>query len=215
MKAKIYLNRDSIETWGYVRANDYYGRRGANTDKPGYWINSELLIAELPPAAVINEIPYMVSMPLDLRGPIYKNAPNLPNRFIESIDYWGKYPKQDISGRFYQPAKHAYMLNPELIEKYEYGTIFEDDKSFDPMISEGLVIHISFDPRELVELRDNEFVEIEVPIDSTQLKEGNIFDIMYPDTSEKIYLNVGDMKKAPEFYIDLIRYELIDYGYYY
>jgi hypothetical protein len=76
----------------------------------------------------------------------------------------------------------------------------------------------------LVDAADNDFVSVVLPIDDDVLgldNGGFLAESVYNVTSprvERIFLRVADIKRSPDpqrIYIDILRYEELDYGFYY
>jgi hypothetical protein len=115
--------------------------------------------------------------------------------------------------------ERALMRGEELEDK-------EDDNGH-LLITEGQVIHLTNLP-EIIEqnnLEPHQFIRIDVPL-FTNAEEGPEGDFIPGSTQyefnsenfETIFLKVSDILASPDpenVYIDLLRYEMYDYGYYY
>lgn len=236
-QAKIYLDRESFEGVQKVKGADYYERTDEDfeQDFPGYALVTDLEYEVLPegtvPALRINTdlIDFYrdyVTFPSDLRGCIFENAPNLPEKYAETIAYWGKKVEapSDTGAVYYQNPLNSYMV--ELPDSDEEG----EKLPMDALVSEGVVVHIK-DLGELIavnQLDPEQFIEIGLPVDhnifgdeemNTEVNNPD-YEYKVEDTGrrEHIFLKVSDILNSPDcqnVYINVLRYELMDYGYYY
>lgn len=183
-----------------------------------------------------NKVRYYVEVPQDLRGPIFSEAPNLPPNFITSIAYWGRtrLPPHDDCMVYFQPPGHDYMIERHYDKEGWDDT--EPDDIKDEVISEGIVVQVrvASSVEELSHFNPDSFLAVEIPIDLTclglseyyghwsptpfvkEIEKPQRWDVVY--LKEKIYLKIGDIIGAEDpfnMYMDLLRYELYDYGYYY
>lgn len=207
--------------------------------RAGYYLKNanELNIAVLPHGAKIavhvtpaNSTLYNrhIALPPELRGCIFEKAPRLPNRYAEIVTYWsGKTVNAKDGGAVYfQNPANEYMVDLTAIGK---GS---DDQSqndaiadMDDLLSEGVVISITGLGAVIAHLPLSQFVEIEVPVDESILgtetgkfRSTKAYDLQNNKRSERFFLRILDILRSPDpdhIYIDLLRHELLDYGYFY
>jgi hypothetical protein len=154
-----------------------------------------------------------ISTPEEFQYCIFEKAPNLPLLYKENIEYWGGYeieiPVVDTGCIFYQDStgKHEYFIE---MDEYE-GTIT------DKLISSGIVVKIE-NALDTAKANSSSFFKISVKVPF------HLFDDDISEASriahriEIFYLYAMDIINSPtpnEIYIDLLRYELLDYGWYY
>lgn len=95
----------------------------------------------------------------------------------------------------------------------------------DALLSEGVVVRIAELGRALGSAPDAGFVEIEIPLDDAMLALDNpefLTSQLYAQStgqrSECIFLSVADIRRSPDpdqIFVDALRYEELDYGFYY
>ena len=94
----------------------------------------------------------------------------------------------------------------------------------DALVSEGIVVSITGLDHRLANASDDDFVSIILPIDSALvcLDNGDFLTRkpygVEANRAEQIFLKVRDIKQSPDpasIYIDILRYEELDYGFYY
>jgi hypothetical protein len=232
--AKIYIASDALETIETLKGKSYYDRTDepADLERPGIALHPMLSYDALPDGVMLalsintNKIDFYrdyVQFPRELRGCIFEKAPNLPEKYAESIKYWGDRkvaPPDDIRAVYFQNSLNSYMVQ---LPDSDAGNE-EDNAAMDVLVSEGVVVHIK-DLGELIAvnmLEPDNFIEIGIPIDPEVFDE-EIYNISHEYAienvpMEKIYLKVSDVLASPDcqnVYINILRYELMDYGYYY
>jgi hypothetical protein len=169
-----------------------------------------------------------VSFPTELRGCIFERAKHLPTPDYPSIvAWWSGTPFNSNSdcAAYYQCPAQRYEVNlsaldasPELISKQDSTPLI------DALVSEGVVVSIAGLGDSLSDAADNDFVSVVLPIDDDLLgldNGGFLAEKPYKVTSERaerIFLRVADIRRSPDpqrIYIDILRYEELDYGFYY
>ncbi len=234
MSAIIYVTNEAFATLQRIKDLDYYDRsvlieeEPALAEAPGFYLKNakKMNFAPLPSEA---DIAVVVSpdsaqgvrlcLPTELRGCIFEKAPYLPEGYADIVTYWsGETFNPNTSGAVYFQAK----LN-------EYCVDLGSDASSDPVIndqllSEGVVVSITGLSSILQGLPRESFIQISVPLDTSMLgiEQGNFlsskeYDIR-SDQTDTIFLKVADVLDSPNpdcVYIDLLRHELLDYGYWY
>jgi hypothetical protein len=234
--ANIYLSKEAAEGLDNL-STDFYDRTRESklfeADAPDpkfpdwYFFNWQNLKYEaLPDNAKIVKPSHnlVVEIPDDLRGCIFEGAPNLPPMYAENINYWGrnrvKEVGEDTGMIYYQATGHSYMIpiNWDLDEE----DLAKEPAMNTKLISESIVVKIVGLGYECGSVAEDYYVQIDVPVAKGALEEGAIFDgyELVEGITEfmTIYLKVEDVLHSPtpnEIYIDLLRYELLDYGYYY
>ncbi len=161
----------------------------------------------------------IVTMPANLRGCIFEGAPNLPDKYSEIVRYWsGDTMNVSTSGAaYFQCSLNEYMvdLGPDPVDAPVIN---------DRLLSEGIVVAVCGLADRLVGVSSDAYVEIRFPIDPDML--GNEPDAFRSKGdygrsskgSDRVFLKVADILASPDpdhIYIDLLRNELIDYGYWY
>ena len=228
MQATIYVTAEAYQTAQMIKDLDYNDRMNLCdeiadlAERPGYHLKNanKLKLAPLPEKANIIRLDTLeVSMPANLRGCIFEKAPNLPSDYADIVGYWsGKTVNTNTSGAVYfQCPLNEYMV--DLGHNACDAPIVNDR-----LLSEGVVVAISGISEILTNLTPEDFIEIRVPIDLGMLGiEGCSFgtgaaykanDGIY----ELVYLKVADILASPDkdqVFIDLLRHELLDYGYWY
>lgn len=240
MFATIYVTPQSFATMTLIAPLDYYDRVTLSdnpaTDpsgREGYYLKnlSHLAVSILPDNAHIavhlNAGAPQVSFPTELRGCIFEHAPRLPSNYQRIVAYWSGTPinADDDCAIYYQCPTQRYevpMANPEC----SFDSIGPQDyaRPIDALVSEGVVVSIVGLGALLAEAADDDFVSVILPIDDDLLgldNGGFLAESAYKVTStrtERIFLRVGDIRRSPapqSIYIDILRYEELDYGFYY
>lgn len=240
MPATIYVTPQSFATMALIAPLDYYDRVTLSDDpatdpsgREGYFLKnlSHLAVSVLPDDAHIavhlNAGAPEVSFPTELRGCIFEHAPHLPLNYQRIAAYWSGAPinVDDDCAIYYQCPAQRYevpMANPEgnpgLI------ALQNNTRPIDALISEGVVVSIVGLGALLADAADDEFVSVVLPIDDDLLgldNGGFLAESVYKVTSrrtERIFLRVADIRRSPDpqsIYIDILRYEELDYGFYY
>ena len=228
MQATIYVTHEAYETAQMIKDLDYYDRMDLCddipdlSDRPGYHFKNanKLKMAPLPESAnIIRPDSLQVSMPANLRGCIFEKAPNLPDGYADIVGYWsGVTVNTNTSGAVYFQCP----LNEYMVDLGHAGC--EVPIINDRLLSEGVVVAVSGFSELLLKLTPEDYIEVEVPLDSSMLDiESCSFQTKadYDVTKgrfEVVYLQVADILAAPDsnrIYIDLLRHELLDYGYWY
>lgn len=240
MPATIYVSPASLATMTLIASLDYYDRVTLSDDpatdpshREGYYLKnlSHLAVSALPDDANIvcqlNAGAPEVSFPAELRGCIFERAPCLPPNYQSIITYWSGAPlnADDDCAIYYQCPAQRYevpLANPD--DSSEVTCSWNSARPFDALVSEGVVVSIAGLGTLLSNASDDDFVSVALPIDDDLLgldNGGFLAEKPYDVTStraERIFLRVGDIRHAPDpqcIYIDVLRYEELDYGFYY
>lgn len=240
MPATIYVTPQSFATMTLIAPLDYYDRVTLSdnpvTDpsgKEGYYLKnlSHLAVSILPDnahiAVSIKAGAPEVSFPTELRGCIFEHAPHLPPNYQRIVAYWSGAPinADDDCAIYYQCPAQRYEVpmatsegNADLIAPQAHT------RPIDALVSEGVVVSIVGLGALLADAADDDFVSVVLPIDDDLLgldNGGFLAESVYKVTSkrtERIFLRVADIKRSPDpqsIYIDILRYEELDYGFYY
>ena len=217
--SKLYLNQMMIAA---IKDMPEYYERGDSNPLLFPFYNQKI---EYNPIGDISKLDIIacarpVIIRYDLSGIIFEDGKNLPDTFKEVIRYWdgkriiGEYNDSMV---YCQNPLHEYMVDlPEA----------DDTVNNTEVLAEGYVIHISELNTELSDCDRNAFVMVNVGINLNVLagedaypvcSDGNDITVNSNETLT-VYLKVSDILDSPDpsnIYIDLIRYEMMDYGYYY
>jgi hypothetical protein len=245
MRATIYVSQEAWALCQALKDIDYYDRcvlsDDAATDptgKDGYYLKNanKLKLAPLPANAQIilrihpGDAIYskMVNMPVDLRGVIFEHAPHLPDRYAEIIRYWtGETVNSNVgNAAYYQNPAHAYDIDLSTVDAdHELFSQKKSSPAVDALISESVVVSIAGLDGATAGAAGTDFVEIELPIDEGMLcldngafmtKKG--YEQRAAERTERIFLLVSDIRNSPDparIFADVLRYEELDYGFYY
>lgn len=245
MTATIYVTKEAWATSQLIKDLDYYDRCELSdteatdlTCKEGYYLkNANLMrIAPLPDDARIvlrlrpedSELySRHVSLPAFLRGCIFEKA-KVPERYAEIIRYWsGETLNSNVgNAAYYQSPALSYEV--DLSALHANPDLFSQRRStpeIDALLSEGVVVFISGLGNLLADVPNDAFVEVTIPIDDAMLglDNGNFmteksYDLRPSSRVERIFLLVSDIRNSPDpnrIYADAVRYEELDYGFYY
>jgi hypothetical protein len=245
MTVTIYVTKEAMTTVLKIKDLDYYDRcclaDNETTDltcKEGYYLKTthKLNLAPLPEDALLvarlrtSDADYSerVSIPANLRGCIFEKAPNLPLRYKEIIEYWSADPLNTNAGGaiYYQNPMNAYMVDLAPLDAANAaGSYGGNVPGMDALVSEGVVVHIEGLGKALGSAPDEGFVEIEIPLDDAMVAldnpeflTGRPYAQLTGQRSERIFLKVSDIRSSPEpdqIFVDALRYEELDYGFYY
>lgn len=240
MPATIYVTPQSFATMILIAPLDYYDRVTLSDDpatdpsgREGYYLKnlSNLTVSVLPDnariAVQLNAGAPEVSFPTELRGCIFEHAPHLPSNYQRIVAYWSGAPinADDDCAIYYQCPAQRYEVptaNPQgetdLIAPQDYA------RPIDALVSEGVVVSIVGLGALLADAADDDFVSVVLPVDDDLLgldNGGFLAESVYKVTStrtERVFLRVADIRRSPDpqsIYIDILRYEEVDYGFYY
>ena len=148
-----------------------------------------------------------VSFPEQLRGCVFQKSPHLPPRYKEVIEYWSGEPLNTNAGgaAYYQNPLNSYTVDLSPLDAaHEAGDYSGNVTTMDALLSEGVVIHIVGLGKMLSNASDEEFVEIEIPLDEPLLAldnpgflTGKPYDCATDQRSERIFLKVSDIRRSP------------------
>jgi hypothetical protein len=241
MPATIYVTPASLATMTLLAPLDYFDRLALSdspasdpTRREGYFLKN---LAYLSAVSVLPEGAHIalqldagaaeVCFPTELRGCIFERGAQLPPNYQSIIAYFSGSPTNSNAdcAAFYQcPAQRyevslaALEANPELISRRNSTPLI------DALLSEGVVVSIAGLGGLLTDAADDDFVSVVLPIDDDLLgldNGGFLAEKSYNVTSERaerIFLRVSDIRLSPDpqrVYIDILRYEELDYGFYY
>jgi hypothetical protein len=201
----------------------------------GDWLNLQVLPEGANVGLQINtkRLDYyadLVEFPNDLSMCIFSRAPGLPDKYAEIMAFWSRpaWTPSDTGAKYYQNESHSYMVNLDSDDCDDEDVIENEDGTVtvleDQLLSESIVVHIKELGRLIGEhnLDPEQFIEIGIPIDPDVLSEdGSPNFLTYnkqSDRFDRIFLQVKDVMASPDpenIYIDLLRHEMLDYGYYY
>jgi hypothetical protein len=245
MTVTIYVTKQAMATILKIKDLDYYDRcclaDNEATDltrKEGYYLKTthKLNLAPMPEDVLLvaslrtSDADYSerVSIPASLRGCIFEKAPNLPPRYKEIIKYWSGEPLNTNAGGavYYQNPMNAYAVDLAPLDvANDAGNYGGNVAGMDALLSEGVVVHIAGLGKALGGASDEGFVEIEIPLDDAMLALDNpefLTGRPYAQSTgqryERIFLKVADIRRSPDpdqIFVDALRYEELDYGFYY
>ncbi len=234
MSAIIYVTPVAFATLQRIKDLDYYDRsllieeEPAIAEAPGFYFKNakKMNFAPLPLNADIAAVitadstsNIQLSFPAELRGCIFEKAAYLPEHYAEIVTYW--------SGETFNPATSGAVYFQCKLNEYcvDLGTdAMSDPVINDHLLSEGVVISINGLSSVIEGLSRESFIEIAIPLDTSMLgiEQGNFlsskeYDV-HSDHVDTVFLKVADILDSPDpdhIYIDLLRHELLDYGYWY
>jgi hypothetical protein len=240
MPATIYVTPASLATMTLIAPLDYYDRVTLSDDpatdlthREGYYLKniSHLAVSVLPDSAhIILQLDAgapEVSFPAELRGCIFEGSPHLPPDYQNIVAYWSGAPinADDDCAIYYQCPAQRYevpLTTPD--DGSALGGAWDGAQPVDALVSEGVVVSIAGLGALLSDAADDDFVSVALPIDDDLLgldNGGFLAESVYNVTSgriERIFLRVADIRRSPDpqrIYIDILRYEELDYGFYY
>jgi hypothetical protein len=246
MTTTIYTTAEALATVLAIKDLDYYDRCSLSdndatdlTHNAGYYLKNanKLNWAALPDdSAVVARVlakdqgiyAAHVSIPANLRGCIFENAPNLPPLYKQIIEYWSGEPLNTNAGgaAYYQNPMNAYEIDLSPLDaEHEAGNFGGNVAAIDALLSEGVVVSIIGLGSLTRHAGDDDFVEVEIPIDGALLFLDNpdfrtqrAYNRTPSERTERIFLKVADIRKSPDparIFVDALRYEELDYGFYY
>jgi hypothetical protein len=240
MPATIYVSQASFDTMALIAPLDYYDRCTLSdvpetdpTGRPGYYLKnlSHLAVSVLPEGAHIalhlHAGDNAVSFPTELRGCIFENAPSIPPDYHTIISYWSGAPVNSNAGgaAYYQcPAQKYFVSLTALDADPDLVSSWKSTPLIDALVSEGIVVSIAGLNSKLANASEDAFISITLPIDNDLvcLDNGGFLTSQSYRTettrAEHIFLKVADVRQSPNpdaIYIDILRFEELDYGMYY
>src|SRR5476649_2960455 len=244
MQATVYISTEAMATVSAIINLDYYDRVSLGDDdpaadlttSPGYYLNTNALqLAVLPADANIamhitpadpTTFHHHVSIPANLRGPIFSGAPNLPRDYAKIINCWSPLVPANFhrGSVFYQNVLNSYCvrLNDESSDALAGdGT----NDATDTLLSDGVVVVLTGLAAAVAELAPHQYIALTIPLNTDMLgieMEGYQATREYlggsTQQSETLYLKISDVLTSPnpeKIVISAIRVELSDYGYTY
>lgn len=237
------MTKEAWVTSQAIKDLDYYDRvtlsdheESDPTGKEGYYLKTTLNLAPLPDGArvVLRITPgdanyaAMVSFDASLRGIIYEKSQSLPDRYAEIVRYWTGKPLNSNVGNaaYYQNSSQAYEIDLSAVhENYDLFSQRQSSLAVDALISESIVVSIIGLDSAIADAPADAFVEIALLIDESmvQLDNGKFmtekaYDLRDTGRVERIFLRVCSIRSSPvpsRIFADILRYEELDYGFYY
>jgi len=240
MPATIYVTPASLATMTLIAPLDYYDRCTLSDDpasdptrREGYYLKnlSHLSVSVLPEGAHIalklDAGAAEVSFPTELRACIFERSRHLPPDYQIIVAYWSGSPLNADAdcAIFYQNPVQRYQVSPAAFEaSLDLKSSRDSSPKTDALLSEGVVVSIAGLDGLLSDAADDDFVAVVLPIDDDLLGLDNgsfLAEKPYKVASkraERIFLRIADIRRSPDpqqIYIDILRYEELDYGFYY
>lgn len=235
MQATIYVTNEAYQTAQTIKDLDYYDRLNLSDEtpdfdkRPGYHLKNAntLKLAVLPEDAIVIDLcamghPLSMSAPANLRGCIFEGAPNLPAGYTDIIAYWsGASINLSSSGAaYFQCPLNEYMvdLGPDPVSEPVVN---------DRLLSEGIVMFISGVSKLIEGLSADSYIEVKFPVDPAMLGvevddfrslKDYVMENAQGPHFDQVFLKASDILQSPDpdrIYVELLRNELIDYGYWY
>jgi hypothetical protein len=249
MQATVYISTEAMATVNAIINLDYYDRVSLSDDpatdlttSQGYYLNSNALhLAELPADADIAlhitpadaaSFHRHVSIPANLRGPIFSGAPTLPTDFAKKLTHWSPLaPANHHRGAvYYQNVLNSYCVNltgsdddSDAVADTQFGDGISG--TTDTLLSDGVIVILVGLAAAVANMAPHQYVALTIPINAAMLGielEGYRSAQEYLDypaqQSETVYLRIADVLTSPDpdnIIISAIRNELSDYGYTY
>jgi len=244
MTATIYVTKEAMATLDAIRGLDYYSRCELSDDPEtdvsnaeGYYLKSDtkLKVAILPDDADValhftplDLVSYAkhVSIPTELRGCIFEQAPHLPKDYAEIVRYWsGETVNSNTSGAvYYQNPLNEYMVDLSALQA-EGTNETVGLTTVDALLSEGVAVRLSGLANLVTDLNSESYLEILVPVQMSMLglendswRSGEKYPVHENQRCERFFLKIADILRSPDpdaIYVDILRYEMLDYGYFY
>jgi hypothetical protein len=240
MTATIYVSKVAMATMKSIADLSYYDRLTLSdneatdpTRKEGYFLKSppHLAVAVIPDGAqVVMELAPSgggISFPTDLRGCVFEHAPHLPADYANIVHFWSGPPSNSNTGgsaHYQNPAQTYHIDLTPLKENLDLISTWKSAPEIDALLSEGIVVFIEGLGSRVAEASNEDFVSVTLPIDDDLLGLDNggilaskTYDVA-SSRAECIVLKVADVRRSPNpdcIYIDALRYEELDYGFYY
>lgn len=244
MQATVFISTAAMATVNAIINLDYYDRVSLGDDdpaadlttSPGYYLNTNALqLAVLPADADIAmhitpadpaAFPHHVSIPANLRGPIFSGAPNLPRDYAKIINCWSPLVQANFhrGAVFYQNVLNSYCVH---LNEEGSDALAGDGTSdaTDTLLSDGIVVILTGLAAAVAEMAPHQFIAVTIPVNTDMLgieMEGYQSAREYlagsTQLSETLYLKISDVLTSPDpdkVIISAIRCELFDYGYTY
>lgn len=236
MNATIHVTKEAYATSVVLKNLDYHDRLALSDDedftqREGYYLkNSKTMqLKALPDDAHIAvtldpdnpaQFDAHVCLPMHLRGCIFENAPVLPDRYAEIVLYWsGKTVNSKEGGAVY----FQNPLNEYMVDLVAAGDDSGQAMPIDDLLSEGVVVFLRNLGTLALQLKPSDFIQVTLPIDEAVLiNEDEAFRrkpyVPSSERFEQIFLSAHEILSSPDpdnIFIDLLRHELLDYGYFY
>jgi len=121
---------------------------------------------------------------------------------------------------------NAYVIDLSPLDaEHEPGNYGGNVAAIDALLSEGVVVSITGLGTLTSDAREEEFVEVEIPIggtllflDNSKFRTQRAYNQPPSERTERIFLMVADIRNSPNperIFVDALRYEELDYGFYY
>lgn len=245
MQATIYVTEQAMAVAIALRDLGYFERSLLSDDpqtdlstKEGYYLKnaSKIKLGVLPSDAVIgvrltpsNPDLYSrhVSIPSNLRGCIFENAPNIPAGYAANVTFWSGHPlnTNTCGSAYFQNPQQSYMIDLSPLDASDTWSPTESCDEVDQLISEGIVVCIDNVQDLISSLGPDHFIELQVPAqpsmlgyDPEEFRSLKEYQKLEGEQFERVFIKVSDIENSPDpdrIQIDLLRYELLDYGWTY
>jgi hypothetical protein len=246
MQATIYISDEAMTTANAIKNLSYHERMMMSDEIPdlttqaGYFLKNatKLNLAVLPATAsvglrLIPEEPAIyhrhVSIPTNLRGCVFANAPHLPDGYAEIVTYWSGTPvNTNTSGAaYFQNPQNEYLVDLSALDAADGDPVAIAAASavMDNLLSEGIIVCIK-DVQSLISgLSPDSFIELSIPVNQSflgiepdEFQSGKIYTADPSQQYEDVWIQCADILRSPDpdrIFVELIRHDLIDYGYWY
>lgn len=245
MQATIYVTAETFSVINSIKHLSHSERMllsdDAETDltnKAGYFLKygNQMRFAVLPASAIVGAVltpdePEIyhrhVAFPTNLRGCLFEKAP-LPDGYGGIVTYWSGLPfNSNTSGAvYYQNPQNEYMVDISALDAAEGEPVAVAAASLvmDKLLSEGVVVSIRDVESLTANLSTHHFIELKVPvqpmlgIESDDFRSDKDYAADPSQQYERVWIKCADILCSPDrdrIYIDLIRHELLSYGYWY
>lgn len=245
MQATIYVTKEAFAVANRIKDLGYSERMDLQDTEPdlpmqeGYCLKNinHLRVAELPADAhvalrLVPEEPEMyqrhVTLPSNLRGCVFEGSRQLQAGYAEAVMYWSGAPtNSNTSGSaYFQNPHQEYMIDLSALNAANTEQeIAAASLAIDKLLSEGVVVAIKEVDRLIANLSIHDYIELKVPVlqsmvglEGDDFRTTKAYPIEASQQVERVFLMVADILASPnscQIYIDLIRTEMIDYGFWY
>ncbi|MDR3480344.1 MAG: hypothetical protein P4L91_06475 [Burkholderiaceae bacterium] len=168
-----------------------------------------------------------VSLPASLRGCLFQHAPRLPDGYAAIVKYWSgdTVSKKSSGAAYYQPSQNEYMVDLSVLETELDPETPSALGGMDDLLSEGVVVHLSGLGTLSLALQPDQFLEIQVPVylpmlglEQESVRSTKDYPLDASQRGETIFIKIDDIRRSPNpdaIWIDLLRWESLDYGFFY
>jgi hypothetical protein len=208
------------------------------SQKAGYYLMSDtqMQVAVLPTGANIalkltpfDQAIYKrhVSLPASLRGCLFQHAPRLPDGYAAIVKFWSgdTVSKKSTGAVYFQPSQNEYMVDLSVLDTDLDPETPSELGGIDDLLSQGVVVHLNGLGALSLALQPDQFLEIQVPVylpmlglEQESFRSTKDYPLDPSQRCETIFINIGDIRRSPNpdaIWIDLLRFESMDYGFFY